>query len=77
MPEVTGLDMVEFLRRRADTRNLPIVMLSSEAADTMVDKAMELGADSYVMKPVTVEELEKAMSTAFYKHLNLREHNAS
>lgn len=69
MPEVTGLDMVEFLRRRSETKNLPIVMLSSEAADTMVDKALELGADSYVMKPVTIEELEKAMSTAFYKHL--------
>jgi len=71
MPEVTGLDMVEFLRRRPDTKDLPIVMLSSEAADTMVDRAMELGADAYVMKPVTIEELEKAMSTAFYKHLNL------
>ena len=71
MPEVTGLDMVEFLRRRLDTKDLPIVMLSSEATDTMVDKAMELGADSYVMKPVTIEELEKAMATAFYKHLNL------
>jgi CheY-like chemotaxis protein len=70
MPEVTGLDMVEFLRRRPDTKNLPIVMLSSEAADTMVDKALELGADSYVMKPVTLEELEKAMANAFYKHLN-------
>lgn len=69
MPEVTGLDMVEFLRRRPDTSNLPIVMLSSEAADTMVDKAMELGADSYVMKPVTIEELDKAMATAFYNHL--------
>lgn len=69
MPEVTGLDMVEFLRRRPDTKDLPIVMLSSEAADTMVDRAMELGADSYVMKPVTLEELEKAMTTAFYKHL--------
>ena len=69
MPEVTGLDMVEFLRRRPDTKDLPIVMLSSEAADTMVDRAMELGADTYVMKPVTIEELEKAMATAFYKHL--------
>jgi CheY-like chemotaxis protein len=69
MPEVTGLDMVEFLRRRPDTRDLPIVMLSSEAADTMVDRAMELGADSYVMKPVTIEELDKAMATAFYNHL--------
>jgi CheY-like chemotaxis protein len=70
MPEVTGLDMVEFLRRRPDTKELPIVMLSSESADVMVDKAMELGADSYIMKPVTIDELEKAMATAFYKHLN-------
>ena len=70
MPEVSGLDMVEFLRRRSDSKNLPIVMLSSEATDIIVDKALELGADSYVMKPVTIEELEKAMATAFYKHLN-------
>ena len=75
MPEVTGLDMVEFLRRRDDTKELPIVMLSSESSDTMVDKAMKLGADSYVMKPVTIDELEKAMATAFYKHINLRVEN--
>ena len=70
MPEITGIDMIEFLRRRPDTKNLPIVMLSSEAADVVVDKALALGADSYVMKPITIDELEKAMSTAFYKHLN-------
>ena len=75
MPEVSGLDMVEFLRRRDTTKELPIVMLSSEAADTMVDRAMKLGADSYVMKPVTIDELEKAMATAFYKHINLRVEN--
>jgi CheY-like chemotaxis protein len=69
MPEVTGLDMVEFLRRRPDTKDLPIVMLSSETADVTVDQAMQLGADSYVTKPVTLEELEKAMSAAFDKHL--------
>ena len=71
MPEVSGLDMLEFLRRRPEWKNLPIVMLSSEAADTIVDKALELGADSYVMKPVTIEELEKAMATAFSNHLNV------
>lgn len=69
MPEVSGLDMVEFLRRRADTKQLPIVMLSSEATDIIVDQALALGADAYVMKPVTIEELEKAMANAFYKHL--------
>jgi len=70
MPEVSGLDMVEFLRRRPDSKNLPIVMLSSEATDVIVDKALKLGADTYVMKPVTIEELEKAMADAFYKHPN-------
>jgi len=70
MPEVSGLDMVEFLRRRSETKDLPIVMLSSEATDIIVDQALALGADSYVMKPVTIEELEKAMANAFYKHLN-------
>ena len=69
MPEVSGLDLLEFLRRRKEWKNLPVIMLSSEAADTMVDKALALGADGYVMKPVTIEELEKVMSQAFYKHI--------
>ena len=71
MPEVSGLDMVEFLRRRPNSKDLPIVMLSSEATDIIVDQAMALGADSYIMKPITIEELEKAMATAFYKHLKM------
>ena len=70
MPEISGLDMIEFLRRRPDSKHLPIVMLSAEAAESVVDEALALGADSYVMKPVTIEELEKAMATAFYKNLN-------
>src|SRR5512145_3243883 len=69
MPEVTGLDMLEFLRRRPEWKRLPVIMLSSEAADVMVDKALKLGADGYVMKPVTIDELEKVMSQAFYNHI--------
>ena len=40
MPEVSGLDFLEFIRRREDLKDLPVVMLSTEAADVMVDKAM-------------------------------------
>jgi len=69
MPEVSGLDMLEFLRRRKEWKDLPIIMLTSEAADTMVDRALQMGADGYVMKPVTIEELEKVMSQAFYRHI--------
>ena len=69
MPEVTGLDLLEFIRRRKEWKNLPVIMLSSEAADGTVDRAMQIGADGYVMKPVTLEELEKVMAQAFYKHI--------
>lgn len=68
MPEVSGIDLLEFLRHRNNTRDIPVVMLSTEAADVMVDKAMALGADAYVTKPVAIEELEQAMKTAFTAH---------
>lgn len=72
MPEVSGLDMLEFLRRRKEWKELPIIMLSSEAADNMVDQAMQMGADSYLVKPVTIEELEKSMAIAIDKHVSIK-----
>ena len=72
MPEVSGLDLLEFLRRRPEWKDLPIIMLSSESADSTVDQALQLGADVYIMKPMTIEELEKAMNTAFQKHEGIK-----
>jgi CheY-like chemotaxis protein len=72
MPEVSGLDFLEFLRRRREWKDLPIVMLTSEAADSMVDKALQLGADAYIMKPATIQELEQAMETSIHKHLSTK-----
>jgi DNA-binding response OmpR family regulator len=68
MPEVTGLDLLEFVRRRAEWKRLPVIMLSSEAADVTVDKAMEIGADGYLTKPVLIEELERMMADVFNKY---------
>ncbi len=67
MPEVSGLDMLEFVRRRSEWNNIPVVMLSTEAADVTVDKAMSLGADGYVTKPVTIDELEAEIKQALEK----------
>ena len=68
MPGVSGIDFLEFLRHRKDLKNIPIVMLSTEAADVMIDHAMALGADAYVTKPVALEELEGAMNKALRAH---------
>jgi len=68
MPEVSGLDLLEFLRRRPEWKDLPVVMLSTEAADVTVDQALSLGADDYITKPVTLEELEQAVQKALKRH---------
>lgn len=64
MPEVSGIDFLEFVRQRPDLAGLPVVMLSSETADTQVDRALALGANAFVFKPVTIEELEAALQKA-------------
>ena len=67
MPSVTGIDMLEFIRRRKEWDDLPIIMLSSEATDTQVDQALSLGADAYTFKPATIEDLENAIERALQK----------
>jgi len=61
MPEVTGIDFLEFVRSRAELKHLPVVMLSTETSDQQVDEALRLGANEFVFKPVTIEELERAV----------------
>lgn len=64
MPEISGIDFLEFLRMRNEFRHIPVVMLSSETTDVQVDEAMDLGADGFIFKPVTIEELEAAINKA-------------
>jgi DNA-binding response OmpR family regulator len=72
MPEVSGLDFLEFLRRRPEWKELPIVVLSSESADSTVDQALALGADAYVMKPATIDELDHALTTALQRQASIK-----
>ena len=67
MPEVSGLDMLEFVRRYNEFAYLPVIMLSTESADVTVDKAMSLGANGYLTKPVMIEELDAELKKALKK----------
>src|SRR5512136_2912464 len=64
MPEVSGIDFLEFVRMRPELKGLPVVMLSSETTDIQVDEALRKGANAFVFKPVTLEELEAALKKA-------------
>ena len=68
MPEVNGIMMLEFIRQRPEIKGLPVIMLSSEAADLQVEVAINKGADAYITKPVSLDELDAAIKTAFKNH---------
>jgi len=69
MPEVSGLSLLEFIRHRPEWQKLPIWMLSAESTDTDVDKAISLGANGYLIKPVSYDELEKAVRQVIPKKI--------
>jgi chemosensory pili system protein ChpA (sensor histidine kinase/response regulator) len=52
MPRVNGSELIEDLRRRAGTKNLPVVVLTTRAGDKHVSLARRLGVQHYVSKPV-------------------------
>ncbi len=70
MPIVTGMDLLKYVRSRSDFDLIPVVMLSSEVADASVNEATELGADGYLFKPVTIEDLEDKINIAVNKRSN-------
>jgi chemosensory pili system protein ChpA (sensor histidine kinase/response regulator) len=52
MPKVNGYELIEDLRRRPATRNVPVVVLTTRAGDKHVSLARRLGVQHYVSKPV-------------------------
>ena len=57
MPRMDGFELTKHLRRNARTQHLPIIMITSRAADKHRDYAMQLGANAYLGKPYHEEEL--------------------
>ncbi|NLD74770.1 MAG: response regulator [Chloroflexi bacterium] len=61
MPKVDGLEVLERLRADARTQYYPVVMLTSSREEEDLLRSYELGANSYVRKPVDFSEFSKAV----------------
>ena len=58
MPEVTGIEVVEKLRTEKTFNTVRLVMVTTETEIEQMARALEAGADEYVMKPFTREAVE-------------------
>jgi CheY-like chemotaxis protein len=59
LPRVDGLEVLRQFKASAVTRSIPVVVLTSSAEDRDVKTAYELGANSYIVKPVSFENFLK------------------
>jgi DNA-binding response OmpR family regulator len=52
MPRMNGLDAVRALRARAETKDIPIIMVTTRGEGDNVEKGYENGVNDYLTKPI-------------------------
>ena len=57
MPEMTGIEFVEAVRKEPYESTARVVMVTTETEVSQIVRALDAGADEYVMKPFTKESI--------------------
>jgi two-component system chemotaxis response regulator CheY len=57
MTDINGLELIHFIRRSEHHRDVPLVIISTQTAKADIDRGLALGANAYVPKPFSPEQL--------------------
>ena len=57
MPKMDGREALQLIKSDPDLRRIPVIIMTTSKADQDILKSYDLGANSYVTKPVTFDEL--------------------
>lgn len=68
MPEMDGYEVLAHLRSQPRTATIPFIFLSAKAARPDLRQGMNLGADDYLTKPYTPDEILGAIASRLEKH---------
>ena len=63
MPRLDGREALSIMKSDSDLRRIPVVVLTTSKADEDIVKSYDLGANSYIVKPVTFEALVDILQT--------------
>jgi two-component system response regulator len=73
MPRIDGLEVLETIKKNDDTKSIPVVILTSSKQDPDIRKCYDLGASSYIVKPVGFDNFSKAVAELGFYWLLLNE----
>jgi len=62
MPRLNGMEVLKKIKSDPQTRAIPVVILTSSAEDPDIKAAYELGANSYIVKPVEFDNFSQVVS---------------
>lgn len=62
MPKISGIEFLQEIKSHELTRRIPVVVLSSSTENPDVQRCFDLGANSYIVKPVEFENFSKAVA---------------
>lgn len=67
MPLMTGFEVLGALRKSEKTRGIPVLMVTAQSNEDEVLKGLELGADDYITKPFSPNELAARVKTVLMR----------
>lgn len=73
MPDLDGYSVLTTLRQELRTAAIPLIFLTAKVTMADLRYGMELGADDYLIKPCTVEQLLSAITTRLKRHDALKQ----
>lgn len=65
MPKKTGFDVLQWLQTHKECAVIPTIVLTSSDQQTDIQRAYQLGANSYLMKPASFDDLVKMTNVVF------------
>lgn len=58
MPDINGLELINFVKSNINYRSIPLIVVTTEGAEQDRKKGLALGADEYLVKPIDPEMLQ-------------------
>ena len=63
LPKIDGLDVLAKIKSDDELKRIPVVVLTSSKEDRDIARGYELGANSYIVKPIDFEQLIETVRT--------------
>jgi DNA-binding response OmpR family regulator len=64
MPKLDGYEVTARLREHEATRHMPVILLTARVQETDIARGVEAGADDYIKKPFSTQELRDRVQAA-------------